>query len=131
MQLKWEGACKFMHMTQFYAYCIFLAAYICCTLLYATAVKTDDQVYMAIVWATGGYSLFYAILLAKREIHQIVAAWQGADSNNICVRGWATLKRYFELWNVMDLVNIGASPLCSALEMVHLDKAVTHHVDLF
>lgn len=108
VQLKWEESCRLMHMIQFYAFLIFLVVYACCTLLYAKAVNSDDQVTTNIVWGCWGYSCLYTVLLGKREVHQMMGAWRSVHSSNICTKVWVTLKGYFDLWNLMDLVNLGA-----------------------
>ena len=108
VQLKWEESCRFMHMAQFYAYCIFILVYACCTLLYGSAVASNDQDTLTIVWISLGGSTLYALLLLKRELHQMVDAWRSSDSTNACGRIFDTAKVYFNLWNVMDIVNLGA-----------------------
>ena len=108
VQLKWEQSCRFMHMAQFYAYCIFILLYACCTLLYGSAVSTNNQDALTIVWISLGGSTLYALLLLKRELHQMVDAWRSSDSTSACGKIFDTAKGYFNLWNVMDIVNLGA-----------------------
>ena len=111
VQLKWEESCRFMHMAQFYAYCIFILVYACCTLLYGSAVASNDQDTLTIVWISLGASTLYALLLLKRELHQMAEAWRISDSSNTCGRIYAAAmgqRGYLNLWNVVDCVNVGA-----------------------